>query len=658
MGAPTGSGSLLPRTLPSLMRHPLRSPLPALGLLFTVALPAWAANPVAEPSESRRSSPAPSASAQRAAALVDAAVERYLADESLSPAAPAGDDDFLRRVTLDIAGRLPSPAEWAAFDSAGGSDADRRAAAVDRLLKDPGYAQNWAAYWRDVIFKRATDTRAARGDHVFEGWMADQLDAGRGWDEIAADLMTATGPVEENGATGLIFAQSASGGEVAAEASRIFLGIQIQCAECHDHPYDRWKREDFHALAAYFPRIRLKRVDVPPAPGAKGKAKKPRRTFEIAAVDVAGGDREQLEKRAQQLRGMLVRRFRFLDADRDGGLSLAELQKTAIRRRADRVLKFADADGDGKLSPAETRELDVPPGLLGGGRAGEHFMPDLENPEEPGTRTDPRFFLTDQELKGGLPDARRRQAAASVITHNEWFAKAAVNRVFTQLIGEGFYTPVDDIGPDRGVRLEGALDALAKGFEANEYDLVWLIKAVCLTDLYGRAVDSGAPAFVSVRPTRLRARQIYNSVAHVAGGGDATVGLDRIGANVPSRARGFYGSGGRAPVERLLEATFGYDPSTAQEDLNGDIPQALALMNGNLTARLAAADGPLGRVLFANPSDVHAVRALYRLILIRDPTPAEREIAVEYVEQAPDRAAGFEDVAWALLNGAEFLTRR
>ena len=640
------------------MRHSLRSPLSASGLLLCFALPAWAANPAAGPSEAGRVPTSSSASAERAAALVDAAVERYLADESLSPAAPAGADDFLRRVTLDIAGRLPSPAEWAAFDSADGADADRRAAAIDRLLKDPGYAENWAAYWRDVIFKRATDARAARADHVFEAWMTEQLDAGRGWDEIAADLMTATGPVEENGATGLIFAQSASGGEVAAEASRIFLGIQIQCAECHDHPYDRWKREDFHALAAYFPRIRLKRVDVPPDPKAKGKAKnKQRRTFEVAAADVAGGDREQAEKRVKALREALVRRFRFIDADRDGGLSLKELEQTPAKRRADRILKLADADGDQKLSAAEVRELDVPPGLLGGGKAGEHFMPDLENPEEPGTLTDPRFFLTDQELKGGLPDARRRQAAASVVTHNEWFAKAAVNRVFTQLIGEGFYTPVDDIGPDRGVRLEGASDALAKGFEENDYDLAWLIKAVCLTDLYGRAVDSEAPAFVSVRPTRLRASQIYNSVAHVAGGGDVTAGLDRIGANVRSRGRGLYLGGGRAPVARALEATFGYDPSTAQEDLNGDIPQALALMNGNLTARLAAADGPLGRALFANPSDVHAVRALYRLILIRDPTAAERRIAVEYVEQAPDRTAGFEDVAWALLNGAEFLTR-
>ncbi|NNJ25889.1 DUF1549 domain-containing protein [Alienimonas chondri] len=638
----------------------MRPSLIPLGLLLTLATPVLTGPAsAAEPSEAGRFGVEGAISAERSAAAVDKAVEAYLSDEALSPAPAANDDDLLRRLTLDVAGRLPTVEEQIAFAKQGGSDLDRRAAALDRLLQDPGYAANWSAYWRDVIFKRATDQRAARTDHVFETWMTEQLASGAGWDDIASDLMTATGPVGENGATGLIFAQAASGGEVAAESSRIFLGIQIQCAECHDHPYDRWQREDFHALAAYFPRIRLRRFDIPNTKTPNGQ---PRRSFEVVAVDAPGGDREQAEKAVKRLRDSLMRRFKFVDANKDGGLSVEELQNTPAKRRADRILQFADADGDKKLSLTEVRKLDVPPGLLTNSRAGEHLMPDLENPEEPGTLIDPRFFLTDQELKGGLPDDRRRQAAASLITHNEWFAKAAVNRVFTQLTGEGFYTPVDDIGPDRSVRLEKALIVLSEGFEANDYDLRWLIRAIALTDLYGRTIDSAAPEFVSARPIRLRAYQIFNSVAHVAGGGDYDRGLELMsgnGRNVRRRPTG-YGTtpDNRPPASRLLEATFGYDPSTDREDLNGDIPQALALMNGQLTARLAAANGPLAKVLYENPSDVHAVRALYRLILVREPTDAEREVAVEHVGNASDRATGFEDLTWALLNGAEFLTRR
>ncbi|MEM9701009.1 MAG: DUF1553 domain-containing protein, partial [Planctomycetota bacterium] len=347
--------------------------------------------------------------------------------------------------------------------------------------------------------------------------------------------------------------------------------------------------------------------------------------------------------------------------NRDGGLSADELQKSPLRNRAERLVQSADSDGDGRLSYAEAKRYDIPPNLLANSRAGEHFMPDLDNPESPGELIDPEFFLTGQKLRGGLSDDRRRRAAASVITHNEWFAKAAVNRVFTQLTGEGFYFPVDDIGPDREVRLEKALEALAKGFEENDHDLRWLIEAITRTDLYAGAIGADAPTFTAARPIRLRARQIFLSVAHVAGGGDYEQGLEnfsRAGRGRRSRPSLYGGVDPRSPVERLMEATFSYDPSTSQEELNGDVPQALALMNGQLTSGLSSSTGPLGRLLYDNPSDVHAVRALYRLILVREPTDREREIAVSYVKDAAARATGFEDLAWALFNGAEFVTRR
>ena len=632
----------------------MRPPLFAPALLLAAAAPCLAAGPT----EAGRGDAPADRSAARTAAKVDAVVNEYLRDEHASPAPAASDEDLLRRLTLDVAGRLPSPDELAEFEAVSRSPADRRAAALDHLLSDPGYAANWAAYWRDVIFKRATDQRAARGDHVFTAWMTERLAEGRGWDAVATDLLTATGPVNENGATGLIFAQSASGGEVAAEASRILLGVQIQCAECHDHPYDRWSREDFHTLAAYFPRIRVQRVYEPGEKNKKGP-----RTFAVVANDRAF-DRDRAEKRVRLLREALVRRFKFADGDGDGRLDAAELKKTPAARQADRVLNLGDADGDGGLSPAEVKKLEIPPIVLAGNRSTEHFMPDLENPEAPGTLTNPRFFLTGDELRDGLPDARRRSAAARAITDNEWFAKATVNRVWTELIGDGFYTPVDDIGPDRSVRLEPALEALSAGFVASGHDLRWLVRTVCLTDAYARSLDDAAAPFASAKPARLRARQIYNSVAQVAGQGDAAAG-DEVLSAVAGRGR--RGRGGKNDpygrprgVEQLVEATFGYDPSTAREDLTGDVPQALFLMNGPLSARLTSATGttPLARLLYQNPSDVHAVRALYRLVLVRDPSAAEREAAVAHVDGAAGRAAGFEDLMWALLNSAEFVTKR
>src|SRR5690606_16353201 len=95
------------------------------------------------------------------------------------------------------------------------------------------------------------------------------------WDKIAHEFITATGDVVEEGPAALIMAQMGNAEDTTAEMSRIFLGIQIQCAQCHDHPTDRWKREQFHELAAFFPRIAVRPVRV------DGK----RRSFEVISID-------------------------------------------------------------------------------------------------------------------------------------------------------------------------------------------------------------------------------------------------------------------------------------------------------------------------------------------------------------------------------------
>ena len=83
-------------------------------------------------------------------------------------------------------------------------------------------------------------------------WLAEQFDANRPWDEIARAMITATGRDDENGAVVFALAEEAKAPEMAGEVSRVFLGIQIQCAECHDHPSDPWKRQQFHEFAAFF----------------------------------------------------------------------------------------------------------------------------------------------------------------------------------------------------------------------------------------------------------------------------------------------------------------------------------------------------------------------------------------------------------------------
>ncbi len=194
-------------------------------------------------------------------AEIDALVARELETSRVQPAPLTTDEQFIRRVTLDLTGQLPVPADVTEFVA--DPDARKRARLIDKLLDSDEYAQHWARYWRDVIQSRVTDRRGLLLAGAFEKWLTDQLKSNRRWDEIARAMIAAEGQYrfdepEKNGQ--LFFLASHTGpdaaNERAAETCRVFLGIQIQCAQCHDHPTDQWKRVQFHELAGYFARTR------------------------------------------------------------------------------------------------------------------------------------------------------------------------------------------------------------------------------------------------------------------------------------------------------------------------------------------------------------------------------------------------------------------
>ncbi len=169
---------------------------------------------------------------------------------------PAEDAVLLRRVFLDIIGQPPTPDDVLAYLADPRPDKAERI--VEQLLADPAYGTNWARYWRDVMLARRSEPRAVLASRSLERFLADAFNEGRSWGAIAREFITARGDVRENGATAIILAQGGRPEGTVSELSRIFCGIQIQCAQCHDHPTDRWKREQFHQLAAFFPRVAVR----------------------------------------------------------------------------------------------------------------------------------------------------------------------------------------------------------------------------------------------------------------------------------------------------------------------------------------------------------------------------------------------------------------
>jgi hypothetical protein len=515
---------------------------------------------------------------------------------SLPP--PCDDETFLRRVSLDLIGRQPTPAAIEAFVA--DASADKRAVAVERLLADPRWATNWARYFRDVILYRRSNDQAAAMAGPLEAFFAERLRDGAGWDVVARDMITALGRPREHGETAIIFAQMGETADIAAEVSRVFLGIQIQCAQCHDHFTDRWRRPQFHEFAAFFPRIAIQR----------------------------GGDGKGLDQ------------FEVVSFDRD---------------------------------PRRGRKPAMPNPRRG---ELEHAMPDLDDPSLPGTVMTPAFFLTDAGMPLGTPDQERRAAVARWITApeaNPWFARAIVNRLWTELVGDGFYAGIDDLGPDREPRDADTLDALCHTFTTAGHDLRTLFREIMATPAYqatSRSRQDVARAAVGTScPQRLRADQLFTQIL-AALDVEETTGKGGRGRRDAAQKPVFKGGGARDGFNRV----FGYDPSLPREEVSGSIPQALLLMNGPQLA--AALDGtrpgsPLGRLLREFPDDRDLIEEIYLRTLARRPTPADVDTCLAHMQAVGRQTAGgqaaggantrgeaFADIFWALVNSAEFVHRK
>lgn len=584
------------------------------------------------------SSPSPLQAAARVDELIGADLKATKA--AVSPR--CSDEDFLRRVTFDIAGTSPSVQEVTLFGL--DSDSSKRGSVIDRLLASPDYAANWARYWRDVIFSRATEMRSGLVRRPFETWMTEQLQQNKRWDEITTALLTALGEVSEHGETALIFAQQVEPDEIASETSRIFLGIQIQCANCHDHPTDSWKREQFHGLAAFFPRIRLERK--PDQPGY----------FAVASLNVPAGARFGQGNPADLFQDR-ERLFRLVDRDGDGRISKEDSTRgPGAGQLFGRLFELGDTNKDGWLTLEELKNVQPP--MMGRRPTPEYYMSDLKDPTSRGTKVDPTFFLGDLKPGEGLGDIERRSTLAKYVTSptNPWFAKAFVNRIWAQLVGEGFYMPVDDIGPDRTANHPAALDVLAQGFTASGYDIKWLFRAIANTETYQRAIRARTPngqseSFASAAPVRLRADQIFSALQRVLGF-----------VEEPAAGRAGFGPGirGDQSLRGRFNTLFGFDPSTPSDEVLGTVPQALAMMNDPNFNRLmrGAGNTRLAKILADFPDNDDALKELFIVVHAREPSAKELQTCRDYIKDSPSRLEAFEDIFWSLVNSTEFLMKR
>ncbi len=198
--------------------------------------------------------------------FIDGLVWAKLRRLGITPSETADDATFLRRASLDAIGRLPTPDEVRAFLA--DPFADKRARLVDRLLDRPEYADFWANKWLDLL--RPNPYRVGiKAVLNLDAWVRDAFRRNLPYDEFVRAIVTAQGSTFRDGAA-TIFRDRREPDEIAPMVSQLFLGIRLECAKCHHHPFEVWGQEDFYGFAAYFARVGRKGTGLsPPISGSE-----------------------------------------------------------------------------------------------------------------------------------------------------------------------------------------------------------------------------------------------------------------------------------------------------------------------------------------------------------------------------------------------------
>jgi hypothetical protein len=194
---------------------------------------------------------------------VDQHVFARLQALNIPPADLCSDHEFLRRAYLDLCGILPSPDEVRTFLA--DQSPNRRAALVDRLLERPEFADFWAQHWLDVLRCNRLHLQI-KGSHAYHRWFRRHVECNTRWDQVVRELLTASGSTFGNPAANYFRGAYDSGAppavrdpqELAETTAQVFFGIRMQCARCHNHPFERWTQDDYYHLAAWFSQVRAK----------------------------------------------------------------------------------------------------------------------------------------------------------------------------------------------------------------------------------------------------------------------------------------------------------------------------------------------------------------------------------------------------------------
>lgn len=568
---------------------------------------------------------------------IDELIVAKLRKLGIVPSDLCSDMEFLRRVSLDMTGTLPMPDEIEAFVAE--TSADKRSKKIDELLSRPTYVARWTTKLCEItgasprqFQDQAPPEEFARQWHK---WIARRVEANVPYDELAAGIVL--GRSRPPGQTYEEFIEEQSGyfreqdpGDFAARDnmpyywakhtsrtpeeralnfSYAFLGVRIDCAQCHKHPFDRWTKDDFKRFTALFETV------------GYGVSPDGKKTYnELIAKLADRGNQAQRE------------RARLLRAQRGEIVPWREVFLAPAGMRVE----------NGKLVKATEH---VVPRVLGGDEA----------PWSEGE--DPRQALVDW-----LRDK-----------DNPYFARAFINRVWAEYFGAGIIDPPDDMNMANPPSNAPLLDYLAQGFVDQGFDMKWLHREIANSQAYQRSLAANETNgldernFSRATVRRLPAEVLFDAIDQ-ATANSAT--LSRATTDLAERAIGPKGGAqvGRRGAEDYASKVFGRSPRDANCDCSAsnepNLLQAIYLQNDKeVLAALERKDGWLNEVRSQIKAsrgervDVDGlVREAFLRTVSRPPTAAEAQRAALHFEQVADADEALQELLWALLNLREFVT--
>jgi hypothetical protein len=597
-------------------------------------------------------------------------IDKHVLDKlrrlNIHPAGPCDDATFLRRVSLDVTGALPAPEEVRAFLA--DKSPTKRAAKIEELLDRPGYAALWATKFCDILRPSGFDpkfgfTDAAETRRFYE-WLRARVQENTPYDRLVERILLASSRegrseqdwirevqtmLEENaGKSSDLKAYAgrktldlywqrtnATGVKGTLQIAHAFLGLRLECAQCHRHPHDVWQQDDLLSFANFFMRVSS------PAAGGSSPA--------------VGAEADRLAREAKDLKDQAKK---IGDKAKDKSLAKEEAAKLQAEVKAlnDKAQALEAASKRLKATEilnAEKAVFASVTSTLGKQESKQFRMLGDAKPLSIAADKDPRAVVMAWLRE---PD-------------NPFFARAIVNRVWAHYFGRGIIEPADQLSPLNPASHSALLGELSADFIKHDYDLKDLHRLILNSRTYQQSARTNATNrtdttnYASFYLRRLPAEVLVDALNHATGGTETYPPELYLPAG--SRAVEVAGGTGTERARASLQYAFHIfgrpmrNPDVqcdCERDARPTIVQTLYLANHPaVQQKIASPAGRVAQTIKNLTDDGKRIEELFLWTLSRPPTDEERQTCLKHIKESPTPQRGYEDLMWSLLNTKEFL---